>query len=183
MRAPHVLRLKEKSQRACRRLRLLPRRRIGGIRRIPEDRHPGQAWHDLLQQLQPFPTEFRSQDAQPREVAAWPRQARHYPPSHGVDRRRHDDRNRLGRVLGGERCRRGGHENAIDPEPDQLGGEFREALGFAFREPALEDEVPPFAIPAFPQPVQERLPQVGGEGIRRQEADPVDLARRLRRSG
>jgi hypothetical protein len=26
----------------------------------------------------------------------------------------------------------------------------------AFREPALEDEVPPFAIPALPQPVQEQ---------------------------
>jgi hypothetical protein len=53
-------------------------------------------------------------------------------------------------VLGGERSGRRGHEDAIDPEPDQLGGEFREALGVAFREPALEDEVAPFAIPALP---------------------------------
>jgi hypothetical protein len=86
-------------------------------------------------------------------------------------------------VLGGERGGRCGHDDAIDSEPDQLGGELREALGVAFREPALEDEVPPFAIPALPQPVQERLPQAGGWGIRRQNADPVDLARRRCRGG
>jgi hypothetical protein len=56
-------------------------------------------------------------------------------------------------VLGGESggCR--GHDDAIDPEPDQLGGQLREALRVAFREPALEDEVLPFAIPALAQPV------------------------------
>src|SRR5262249_11154337 len=53
----------------------------------------------------------------------------------------------------------------------------------AFREPALEDEVPPFAVSALPQPIQERIPPAGGWRIRRQEADPVDLARRLRRGG
>src|SRR5262249_16926090 len=46
-----------------------------------------------------------------------------------------------------------------------------------------EDEVPPFAIPPLTQPVQERIPPVGGWGIRPQVADPVDLTRRLRRSG
>src|SRR5439155_8888986 len=76
-----------------------------------------------------------------------------------------------------------GHDDAIDPKPDQLGGELREALGVAFREPTLEDEVLSFAIPALTQPVQERIPPAGEWGIRRQEADPVDLARRLRRSG
>jgi hypothetical protein len=84
-------------------------------------------------------------------------------------------------MLGGERGGRRGHDDEIDPEPDQLGGELREAFGVAFREPALEDEVPPFAIPALPQPVQERLPPMGGWGSRRQEADPVDRARRLPR--
>ena len=53
------------------------------------------------------------------------------------------------------------------------------ALRAAFREPALEDEVLPFAIPTLPQPVQERRPQVGGWENRRQVADPVDFARRL----
>ena len=66
--------------------------------------------------------------------------------------------NRLGRVLGGKRSGRRDHDDAIDLEPDQLGGELREALRFAFREPALEDEVPPFDLPALPQPRQERLP-------------------------
>src|SRR5262249_53958188 len=47
----------------------------------------------------------------------------------------------------------------------------------------LEDEVPPFAIPPLTQLVQERIPPVGGWGIRPQVADPVDLTRRLRRSG
>ena len=53
----------------------------------------------------------------------------------------------------------------------------------AFREPALEDEVPPFVIPSLTQPFQERLPLVGGWGSRPQVADPVDLARRLRLGG
>ena len=83
-------------------------------------------------------------------------------------------------MLGGERGGRCGHEDEIDPEPDQFGGELREALRVAFREPALEDEVLPFDIPALTQPVQERIPHGGGWGIRPQEADPVDLARRLR---
>ena len=71
----------------------------------------------------------------------------------------------------------------IDPELDHLGGELREALRVAFREPALEDEVPPFAIPSLTQPVQERIPQVGGWGCRLHVADPLDLARRLRLGG
>jgi hypothetical protein len=86
-------------------------------------------------------------------------------------------------VLGSDRGGRRGHDDEIDPEPDQLGGQLRESLRVAFREPALEDEVPPFAIPSLPQPVQERIPPVGGWGIRPQVADPVNLARRLRLGG
>src|SRR4029453_17600590 len=56
-------------------------------------------------------------------------------------------------------------------------------LCLTWREPAFEGEVPPFAIPALMQPVQERIPPVGGWGIRPQVADPVDLVRRLRRGG
>jgi hypothetical protein len=83
-------------------------------------------------------------------------------------------------VLGSERCGRCGHDDAIDLELDHLGGELQEALGVAFREPALEDEVLPFVIPALPQPVQERLPSGGGWGSRVQKAEAVDLARLLR---
>src|SRR5439155_4491096 len=101
----------------------------------------------------------------------------------GIVGGRNNDRNSLGRVLGGERCGRRARDDEIDPEPDHLGGERREALHVAFREPTLEDEVPPFAIPALTQPVQERIPHVGEWRSRVQVADPVDLARRLRLSG
>jgi hypothetical protein len=49
-------------------------------------------------------------------------------------------------VLGGGRGGRRGYDDAIDPEPAQLGGELREALRVACREPALEDEVLPFDL-------------------------------------
>jgi hypothetical protein len=65
-------------------------------------------------------------------------------------------------VLGGDRSRLRDHEDAIDPEADQLSGELREALRVAFRKPALEDQVLPFAIPALLQSVQERIPHAGG---------------------
>src|SRR5262245_18039658 len=68
LRAPHVLCVQQESQRTGRRLRLVPRRLVGRIRRIPEDRHTGHAWNDLFQQLQPFPTEFWGKGTQPREV-------------------------------------------------------------------------------------------------------------------
>src|SRR5262249_61845058 len=64
-----------------------------------------------------------------------------------------------------------------------LGGQLRKPLRAALREPALEDELRPFAIPPLTQLVQERIPPVGGWGSRPQVADPVDLTRRLRRSG
>ena len=71
-------------------------------------------------------------------------------PSHGVDGCRHDDRNRLGRVLGGERGGRRDRDDEIDLELEQLGGERRESLRVAFRKPMLEDKVPPFALPTLP---------------------------------
>jgi len=108
---------------------------------------------------------------------------RRSPCAHGIDRRRHAERHRRGRVLGGESGGCCDRNDAIDPELDQLGGERREALRVAVREPALEDEVPPCALPALPQPVQERLPQRGGWGNRRQGAAPGALARWLRCSG
>jgi hypothetical protein len=70
-------------------------------------------------------------------------------------------------VLGGDRSGRRVHDDEIDPELDHLGGELREALRIAFREPALEDEVLPLAIPALTQSVQERIPHAGGWGRRR----------------
>src|SRR5262249_62416295 len=71
-------------------------------------------------------------------------------------------------------------EDAIDREANQLGGDLQEGLRVAFREPALEDEVLPFAIPTLPQPVQERIPSGGGWGSHVQKAEPVDFPRRLR---
>jgi hypothetical protein len=83
-------------------------------------------------------------------------------------------------VLDSERGGRRDRDDAIDLELDHLGSELWEALRMACREPALEDEVALFAIPALPQPVQQRLPQVGRWGHRRQVANPVDFVRGLR---
>src|SRR5437763_599070 len=47
LRAAHFLRVEQEAQRAGRRLRLLPRRRVGGIRRSPEDHHARESGNDV----------------------------------------------------------------------------------------------------------------------------------------
>ena len=76
LRAPHVLRVEHEAQRAGRRLRLVPHRGVGGIRRIPEDHHAGEAGHDVLEELQTFGAEFRIENRVAGHIAAGPRQAR-----------------------------------------------------------------------------------------------------------
>ena len=71
-----ILRVEQEAQRACRRLRLVPHRRVGGIRCIPEDHDAGEPGHDVLEELQSFGAKFRIENRVASHVAAGPRQAR-----------------------------------------------------------------------------------------------------------
>ena len=53
--APHLLRVEQEPQRACRRLRLFPHGALAGFAAFQRTATRVMHWNDLLQQLQPFP--------------------------------------------------------------------------------------------------------------------------------
>src|SRR4029077_18713127 len=96
----------------------------------------------------------------------------------------HDDGDRAGRLLGGERTRcRGGDEN-VDLESDQLGRERLKSLGSALRVTDLQDDVAALDVTELAETLKERSESDVGPcsfpESARQEADPPDLPRRLR---
>ena len=58
-----------------------------------------------------------------------------------LSNRGHDDGDRAGRLLRGERTRRRGRDKNVDLETDQLGRERRKSLGSALRVADLQDDV------------------------------------------
>jgi len=98
----------------------------------------------------------------------------------------HDDGNRRGCLL---ECRQrwSRREDHVDSETDYLGNTFAEAIGPPFSPAPLGHEIPSVHVPDLPQPLQQRLhkwtpgcrPEVLGDGPQTEDANAIDLARRL----
>jgi hypothetical protein len=155
---------------------------IGGI---PEDRHAGDAGQELLDELQPFPSEIRSKSAQPGDISSRPRETGDEPRSNGISRRCHHDGDRLGCALGSKGPGRTRGHDDIHLETDELRREVWERLGLAVRITVLDHDVLTFHVAEVAQPLPERLDDMWGGGgrCRREKTYPRHLSRLLRLGG
>ena len=111
----------------------------------------------------------------------------HEPALDGVRGIRHHDRDRAGGLLRGAGRGIARRDDAVDVEADELGGKAGQSIRVPFSRPLLDGDVPPLDIAEFPQALAEGIQphRHGRECLRGggQEADPVDLPRRLRPGG
>lgn len=154
---------------------------------IGDARNAGQ---HLSQELQALALEFRpDSQREPRDVAAGSREALNDPLAHWVAAGCHDDGDAGGHRLGRQRQRATDRQDHVRVETDELRDDVAESLGPSVGRSALQDEVLPFHIAEGSQALQQRSgpgvdglgPSHGGHRARGQdEADPIDLPRRLR---
>ena len=86
---------------------------------------------------------------------------RHQPIGNEVSTRRQDDRDRGCRILRGEPTRRPRGDDYVNLQPDELGGERREALRLPVGPAVLDNDVAPFRVPEFPESESKRLIERG----------------------
>jgi len=154
----------------------------GGIGRVPDQRDAGSFRDGLLQQLDPFPFQFGTEDGEAGDVRARPDIAGDEP---GIDRiaaRRKDDRDGPGRPLGGERAGGARGHDHVGPVSHQFVRQLREAAVIPSRPCELEHDVLALDVAQFAERLAQRVHlgalQRRGRGAK--VADPRLLLRLLR---
>src|SRR5262245_12856845 len=104
----------------------------------------------------PRPTEeFARPLRAARGTPAGPGRAADPPDAHRINRVRQDDRNRLGRVLDGERGRGRGGDDEVELESNELRRKLRKPLRQAFRVPTLHEEILSLDVPEVSELLKE----------------------------
>src|SRR4029077_16623813 len=88
--------------------------------RMMEECYPPHFGRNLLENLQPFPTQLRFEIVEARNVSARMRQARNEAASNGIGHERKDTRNGLRLLQSSSHCRIGGRENHIRRNCNQV---------------------------------------------------------------
>jgi hypothetical protein len=135
----------------------------------------------LRQQLQSLGEEVGGLLRRAGDVPAGPREARHQPDAHGIDRVRQNDRYRLRHVLDGQRGRRRRCDDQVEVESSERGGKLRKSLRASVGVPTLHDEVLSLHVPEFPELLKEGF--IDRHGRDGNKADPPYLRRLLRLGG
>jgi hypothetical protein len=162
--------------------RLSKERCHGRIVRIDEHRRVCEAWDDLLKELDALRVQLAPKERRSGNIRVGPAVAGHEAALHRIADDRHHDRDGRRRLL----RRKGGwgslRDDDVDLQPDQLGGEGRQAVVVAVGPPVFDGDVLPHQVPVFLKALDERIHE--GRVPRRrgaaQEADPVGASRRLR---
>ncbi len=164
----------------------------GGLRALQSERMPRIIWvpqdgdshcpgNRLLEELELFATQVRTQGGGARDVPAGSSEADHEAQLHRIRSVHHDDRDRRRRPLGGKGGPRHDRDNHVNPEAHKVGREVIEALRLPFCIAPLDGEVHSFDVPQLAQAL---LQECGGKrpsrGPRRQNPDPPHLPRLLR---
>ena len=160
--------------------------RAAGSQRTATGAAPGTS---SLSSSSRFPVVSDHLKAQPREVPARTSEALDKPLAHRVGDARDDDGNRRGCLL-----QRGQHgpwgDNHVHLETDQLGHEVGEALRLALAPARLGHEMLAIHVAKLAQSALERVDprapglgpdHFGGRPAGTEDADPMDLARKLAR--
>jgi hypothetical protein len=82
-----------------------------GPARVPENGKAAEAWHQLREEFHPLGCQVRGHHALAGDVPARPRKAGDEPLTERISKDREDDRDRRGRLLGGDGTRPGGDEH------------------------------------------------------------------------
>src|SRR5512132_4422534 len=153
------------------------------IRRIQQDPHVSQVRQDLLKQLEPLCSEFRSEDRQSSYVPAWLRESGHDTRSQRIADYRQDDRDGGG-CFGSQSSRRPMGDDHIHIETSQVRNKRRKLIVVAVRPAVLDDKIPSFLIAEIAQAQAKGFRTFGQTVSRRQtqESDPKDLRRWLLRT-
>jgi hypothetical protein len=159
---------------------------MGCIRRIPEDRHPGDLREGLLEQLQVLADNLRAGDeGQSCDIRPRPREAGDEATLDGIEDCHRDDGDRPGRILGRQGRCRGYRNDDVNLQAHQFVHEVGKPLVLPFRISVLDRDVLAFDVTEFAQALAERVRHISIRGPRgaSQEPDPVHLPRRLRLGG
>ena len=119
----------------------------------------------MLQLFQTLGDELRGDDGRPRDVAARPRKAGDEPVRNRIASRSEDNRDGLGRLLGGQGgvCASSGHDN-IDLERNQFGRKSGKPLGLPPGISVFDHDVATLDVTEVTQALEEGLAQVGITG-------------------
>jgi hypothetical protein len=145
----------------------LHERCVGGIVRIPEESHPRDLGDGLLEQLELFPDQVGLHVGDPGDVSARAREAGDESQRHRIGDRRHDDGDRLGRLLCRlDRVRTSGHKD-FHLEPDQISREGGEPLVLPLRPSELDGNCLTFHIAQLTQALPEGLDERRDSWVRK----------------
>jgi hypothetical protein len=149
--------------------------RGGGRSPRREDRHAGDAWRDLAQQLQLLAVELRVAFDGPREVAAGPVEALDEPRADRVHSGGQDDGERDCGVPHRPRPTLADRDNEVEVQREQLGNVFGQLLGLARVRPPLDEDRLPLHVAKLGQAPAERRIEVRAWTTKRQTADAGNL--------
>jgi hypothetical protein len=149
--------LKLHSQRLGRDVHFSYRELVVRIGRVREDGHTVDIGDGLLEQFQLFGDDFQAGAAgHPCDVPARPREARDEPGANGIANTNHDDRDRLGGILGCRHSLRPRRYDDVHLEPDQLGRKIRQPVEPTLSESIVDDNILALNPPELAQPLPER---------------------------
>src|ERR1700694_1101386 len=153
----YLQRMQLESQLSCWELDFLPSKGGTGtcVLWVPEHGYPREHGKHLLEQLQSFSRQLGGDLGQPRNVAAGLRKALNKPTCDRITRRRHHNRDCLGRAFGCESVRRNGSHDNINVQADEIDREVREYVGSLLRISVLNADV----LSLDPSEVAETLPE------------------------
>ncbi len=118
-------------------------------------------------------------EADSREVAARPREARDKTSSHRVAATPEDDRDRRGRAFRGECRRRAARHDQIDLAADEIGGQCGQPIVIALRPAVFDRQILSLDVAGFAQSLAERHKQFRKRPAGRPGAEDADHRHRL----
>lgn len=150
---------------------------------VPKNQHPRDVGEGVFEQLQPLPAQLGRENAEPRDIASWSSQARDDTVRDRITHAHEYDRDRAGRVLGGQNPRRAGGDDHVDLLLDELGGESGQEIEPSLCVPILDAQVLSLdvteLVQAVPECLDARHVQISrGNHLK---SYPGDSRRRLRR--
>jgi hypothetical protein len=156
---------------------------MAGIVGVLQDGDPRRGWNGLLQQLQPLARELARENRQAGDVAARPREVSDEAVADRIADRGHDDRNTACRRPRGADRRHARRDDDIDLRAHKVGDRGDQSTLVASPGAEIKHVITTFDIAEIRHAAPERLlsPRVGVGSSRREEPDPRDLARLLRR--
>ena len=165
-RAAHVDPLQFQAKLACNGILQGELRHQARVRQVRQDGHAFDPGRDFREEVQLLRQDQRAEDRQPRDVSSRSCQGLHQARRNGIGHERHDDRNRIGRLLGGKRGGGSVGDKDIHLQMNKLPGKSRQSLALSRRTPAFDPYAPALVVTPVAQCLLEGIFSVKGFGAR-----------------